>query len=121
MAKNTHSKFRTLHNFRDYCDHEVNNEPSMTDPSQDESINDLVARMLRGELVGGTSVYYDSDKGVSQGEPTLAPQNVSGFDLADVPPVLERGEAAAAELKAPPASDPAAAAASPVKVEAPAQ
>lgn len=107
---------RSLANMGDYNDDEVNNEPSLTDPSQDEPIEKLIARMLRGEQVRTGSVHFDTD-GLEPGqEPSLNPVNASGFDLSDVPDILDAGEQAAAALKAAPpapAAPPSAAAQKP--------
>jgi len=101
---------RSIYNLGDFNDDEVNTERSMTDPSQDEPIDKLIARMLRGEQVRTGATHFDSD-GLPPGQaPTLNPTAASGFDLADVPVILDAAEQAAAALKAapPPAAAPAA-------------
>lgn len=91
---------RSLANMGDFNDDEVNNEPSMTDPSQDEPIEKLVARLVRGEMVSTGQVHFDTD-GLKPGEaPVLSPVHASGFDLADAPPLLDAAERAAAALRA---------------------
>ena len=59
MAKRENCPFRSITDLKDYNDDEVNREPSLTDPEQDEPIGKLVARMLRGEMVESRPVYYD--------------------------------------------------------------
>lgn len=94
-------KFRSIVDLLDYNDDEVNNLPSLTDPSQDEPIEKLVNRLLRGEQVSTTPIHFDSD-GLPPGvPPTLNQVNQSGFDLSDVPPLLdEAAKALEADSKA---------------------
>jgi len=104
---------RSILNLGDFCDDEVNNEPSMTDPSQDEPIEKMVARMLRGEMMRGHVPVFDK---IPEG---MAPAQVfamqptterDDFDLADSGPILAAGIEAAKLFKAglkPPTSAPA--------------
>lgn len=100
-----------------YCDDEINLEPSMTNPSLDEPIEALVARLLRGEQVGSqVPPVYDN---IQPGQEAAAfaaqhPLERDGADLADVPGVLARGVAAAESLKPKPAPVPATPAPAPV-------
>ncbi|WNK14112.1 MAG: hypothetical protein [Microvirus sp.] len=103
MAKKSVIGFvRTLWDMGDYNDDEKNTEPSMTDPSQDEPIEKLVARLVRGEMVNTSSVHYDTDGLAPGADPSLNAVNTSGFDLSDVPPLLDAAEQAAAALRAAP-------------------
>lgn len=94
---------RTVFELGDFNDDSVNNEPSMTDPSQDESIDDLVARMLRGEAVRTNSVSYDTEISHKDGPgaafDALPPHRRDGFDISDAGPILENAAAALAELE----------------------
>jgi len=85
-----------------YCDYEENHEPSMTNPSLDEPIEALVARLLRGEQVssGVPPVYDDIAPGTDVQE-VFNGQSVAerdGFDLSDIPVVMAAGEVAAASV-----------------------
>ena len=92
---------RSILDLGDYNDDEVNTEPSLTDPSQDEPIEALVARMLRGEIVGTSVPQFDTTSDTPPAEVYAAQSAVSkdGFDLADAPAIAARAEAAAASLK----------------------
>lgn len=93
---------RSILDLGDFNDDEVNNEPSMTDPSQDITIDDLVKKMLRGEPVAGSSVSYDTEitnaEGLTTAFQSVPVQNTSGFDIADVAPILDKVSATIAEL-----------------------
>lgn len=98
---------RSTFNLGDFNDNEVydlEKEPSLTDPSQDETIQELVDRMVRGELLGNTKrLAFDITDKNAQGDPfeALPATSVQGFDLADAPVILERGNQAVSELKKP--------------------
>jgi len=94
-------KIRTILHLQDYCDHEINNEPSMTDPSQDETIEQLLARMMRGEQVGTVQPTYDYPNGVKPEDAILPVVERSGFDLADAPAIIAAAEAASDSLVKP--------------------
>jgi len=100
-------KIRSIVNLQGYCDYTINNEPSMTDPSQDETIEDLVARMMRGEQVQGSTPVYDYPNGVKPEEAlnSLPAVERSGFDIADAPGIIAAATSAADALKQPTASD----------------
>lgn len=100
-------KIRSILCKQDFCDYTVNNEPSMTDPSQDETIEDLVARMMRGEMVHGMQPVYDYPNGVKPEEAlnSLPVVERSGFDIADAPGIIAAATSAADALKQPLASD----------------
>lgn len=100
MAKRKLS-VRTQLDLGTFKDNEVNTEPSMTDPSSDEPIEKLVARCLRGGSVPFREGGYDVGAGV---DPGAAFDNQSlterkGFDLSDVPEIVERGKEAVKQLK----------------------
>jgi len=80
----------------DYSDH----SPSLTDPSQDEPIEALVARMMRGEIVHSSQPVYDVAPGMSDAEAFAAQPMTErdGFDIADAPQILAAGEAAVKAL-----------------------
>lgn len=93
---------RSIINLGDYCDHTVIKEKSMTDPSQDEPIQRLVARMMRGEQVATAQVKYDDIK------PGATPEEIfrsmsqtfsKDFDISDAPAIIERAQRALDELK----------------------
>lgn len=113
MAKKDEYKpfVRSIYNLGDYNDDEVNDQPSMTDPSQDEPIEKLVARLLRGEQVSGSVIHYDTDditpKGVAGAFESLPPQECDGFDIADAGPILDAARDAIAAATPAPASVPA--------------
>lgn len=101
---------RSIYDLGDFNDDEVNNEPSMTDPSQDEPIEALVARMLRGECVSTGIPQFDTQDSSLSAEEIFARQSAmskDGFDLADAATIQKRAEVALAsiqpEVKAPPA------------------
>lgn len=80
----------------DFNDDEKNLKPSLTDPSQDEPIEALVARMLRGEIVSRGMPQYDTD-GSASAEDVFSRQSAvtkEGFDLADAPAILKRAQKA---------------------------
>lgn len=94
--------FRSILDLGSFCDNEVNNEPSLTDPTQDEPIHKIVERLCRGEAVGAVQPVYDSTDPAATPEQLFAaqpPVERDGFDLADVPAILEAGAAAVAALK----------------------
>lgn len=107
--------FRTPFNLGDYNDDEINLLPSETDPSQDEPIEKLVARMVRGEQIGGgRPITFDLENGKWKPDQGISVpiQERDGFDIADAAPIIEAGQAAQAELDAAkPAPTPAAPAA----------
>lgn len=95
---------RSVIDLGDYNDDEIkpSKEPSLTDPSQDEPIERLVVRLLRGESVASIIPAYDSQDGSVKPEDLMSQQSIAereGFDLADVPPVIKAGERAAKALK----------------------
>lgn len=104
MSKKTEKIFvRSILDLGDYCDDEVkpSQEKSLTDPSQDEPIERLVARLLRGEAVASIIPTYDGEKGEAPAD-LIAQQSVAereGFDLSDVPPVIAAGKRAEKALK----------------------
>lgn len=106
MAKNKPVIFvRSILDLGDYCDDEKASSllPSLTDPSQDEPIAKLLARMMRGEVIGGNPVHYDDMTGVESVDDAFGRMPVyarSGFDLADVPGVIQAGVEAQAALDA---------------------
>lgn len=103
MAKNIKPFVRHIYDLGDFNDDEVNNEPSLTDPEQDEPIARLLDKMLKGQAVNGSNVVFDDIDGKSDDEALagLDPTEVKGFDLADAPEILEAAKAAQAELDKP--------------------
>jgi len=102
MKKSTVSGMRSVFDLGDYNDDEVYDlelEPSLTDPSQDETIESLVARMVRGELVGKGAPIYDEPEAAAAGSVPVTERD--GFDLADAPVILDAAKAASDALKAP--------------------
>lgn len=93
----------------DFNDDEKNTLPSLTDPSQDEPIEALVARMLRGEIVGRGEPQFDTN-GDMPNEEVFARQSLmakQGFDLADAAGIQKRAEKAIKGLKGKKAIPPA--------------
>lgn len=92
---------RSIYDLGDYNDDEINTLPSMTDPSQDEPIEALVARMLRGEMVGGGMPQFDTDSELDSDSVyrLQAETSKDGFDLSDIPAITKRGLRAAKALK----------------------
>lgn len=94
--------FRSIMDLHDYNDDEVNTLPSLTDPSADEPIEKLVAKLIRGEILNmGSPGYDDLQPGVSDSEAFdgLSPSSRDGFDLADIPPAVEAAREALQSLK----------------------
>jgi len=91
--------YRDIANLGDFNDDTRIMEPSMTDPSQDETIDALVARMLRGELMNSAPVSYDFEEGTKNAPgdvfDSVPVQHRKGFDIADVAPILDAAKAAA--------------------------
>lgn len=97
-------KFRTPFDLGDFNDDSVNNEPSLTDPSQDEPIERLVQRLMRGEPVSTLSGSYDVEigpEGPSAAFNALPIQHRADFDIADAAPVIERAASLVKELEKP--------------------
>lgn len=117
--KNEYKPFvRSIYNLGDYNDDEVNDQPSMTDPSQDEPIEKLVARLLRGEQVPGFEVRYDTDDNSNPGL-SVPFQHRDGFDIADAASILDAAKAALdAAAKPAPAPEPVPASPAPTPVPA---
>lgn len=93
---------RSVFDLGDYNDNEVNNEPSLTDPSQDEPITKLVERLLRGEVLSKGSMQFDDMVPGESPEAAIDRLDITrqdGFDLADVPAVMQRAAEAAEGLK----------------------
>lgn len=92
---------RTIFRLGDYNDDEENLEPSMTDPSQDEPIERLVERMMRGENVSAMVPQFDTTSDLTPAQVFDLQSEVSkdGFDLADAAPIMERAADAAEALK----------------------
>lgn len=103
-----------------YCDDELNTEPSMTDPSQDEPIEKLVARLMRGEI-SARSPEFDVESGVDPDSAIAAMSDTEkdGFDLADAAAIAARGKNALDEVKKAKASPKPAKVAEKPKEEAP--
>lgn len=106
MAKEIKTKekpfIRSIYNLGDFNDDEVNNEPSMTDPSQDEPIERLVERMMRGEIIGHGVPQFDTSSEDMTPEQMFSMQSEikkDGFDLADAGSIKNRAEHAARRLK----------------------
>lgn len=111
MAKPKEKIFvRSILDLGDYNDDTINNEPSMTDPEQDEPIQKLVARLIRGEAVASKQVYYDEIGPETALPEVFAAQSVTerdGFDIADAPAILAAAAAAVKpELVPEPAPEP---------------
>ena len=85
-------KIRTPRDKGDYCDY-TKTGPGLTDQSQHETLTDLVARVLRGEVVTKNQLIYDFDEKCKLSEEEqFAAEDVTqtdGFDLADTQPILE--------------------------------
>lgn len=81
-----------------YNDDEINSEPSLCDPSQDEPMEALVARLMRGEVLPSNGMGYDVQPGQDEAEVPVMER--SGADIADIPPILAAGAAAAAAAAA---------------------
>jgi len=98
---------RSIYRLGDFNDNEVydlEKEPSLTDPSQDETIQDLVDRMIRGELLQNTKVpQYDITDENAQGDPfaALPVTATDGFDLSDAPVILDSAAQALSDLNKP--------------------
>lgn len=99
--KNNAVFVRSILDLGDYNDDERNTEPSLTDPSQDEPIEALVARMLRGEVVGNGMPQFDTEDDSSAEDvfSLQADTSKDGFDLADAPAIIKRGIKASKALK----------------------
>jgi len=116
------SPFRSITDLKDFNDDEVydlKKEPSLTDPSQDESIETLVARMMRGEIVlGQQAPRYDFENVVDHNAAFAAmpPSQREGFDIADIPGLVNQADTAlrGMNITPPPAVPPA-----PVQTPAP--
>ena len=107
----THKRlYRDIANLGDFNDDERNIEPSMTDPSQDEPIERLVERMVRGELIATNKPRYDFEEGLQDGPgaafAAMPVHTRDGFDISDAPVILARAEAAVKELDAAKTSEP---------------
>lgn len=101
---------RSVLDLGDFNDDERNTEPSLTDPSQDEPIEALVARMMRGELVGHGGVQFDTSGDETPAE-VFSRQSIvtrDGFDLADAASIANRAKRAIESLKPVPAVPPVA-------------
>lgn len=87
---------RSVLDLGDFNDDEKNTLPSLTDPSQDEPISALVARMLRGELVSHATPQFDTHGDMSPAEVFERQSEVTkeGFDLADAADIHKRAERA---------------------------
>lgn len=98
--------FRTPFNLGDFNDDTRILEPSMTDPSQDETIDQLVSRMMRGELLAAANATYDFEEGTKDAPgdafAALPIHTRQGFDIADVAPILDAAAKAAASAPVPP-------------------
>lgn len=101
MPKKIEYHARSVNDPGDYQDSESNFGPSLTDPSMDEPIEKLVARMMRGEIVGGISPQYDVPENMTPEQAFIAqPITERGdFDLADAPAIVKRGQEALEALK----------------------
>lgn len=85
MEKKPKMKFRSISDLLGYNDNEKDFGPSMADPSQDEPISALVARMMRGEAVTGFQPTYDVPEGQDPAEAinNMSPVEKDGFDMSD--------------------------------------
>lgn len=92
---------RSILDLGDFNDDEVNTEPSMTDPSQDESIESLVARMMRGELMSSGVPQFDtcSELDAAAIYDRQSETSKDGFDLSDAPLIQKRAARAIKALK----------------------
>lgn len=84
---------RTPRNLGEYND-DTHTGPGMADQSQHETMTDLVARVLRGEVVTKNQMIYDFDENCKLSEEEqFASEDITqtdGFELSDAPVVLER-------------------------------
>lgn len=99
--KNNAVFVRSILDLGDFNDDEKDFGPSLTDPSQDEPIEALVARMLRGEIVGHGQPQFDTDADTSA-EEIFERQSLTskdGFDISDAPLIQKRAEKAIKGLK----------------------
>lgn len=96
-------RYRSVANLGNFNDDEVNNEPSMTDPSQDETIEQLVNRMMRGELLASIATHHTvaAETPLKEAFESLPATEADGFDLSDAPVILERGKEALKASKQP--------------------
>lgn len=92
-----------LGDFNDDEKYDLTKEPSLTDPSQDEPIEALVSRMLRGEIVGHGMPQFDMNDDMPSGEAfdLQAETSRKGFDLADAALIQKRAIRAIKALKKP--------------------
>lgn len=76
----------------DYND-DTNTGPGMTDQSMHETMSDLVARVLRGEVVTKNQMIYDFDEDCKLSEDeqfdSMDITQEDGFEMSDAPVVLE--------------------------------
>lgn len=72
-------------------EYEQNDEPSLTDPSQEHDINDLVSRIMSGQQVRTVAGMYDAEEDIAAG-PAVPAQD--GYDMVDAHVVIARGKAA---------------------------
>lgn len=83
---------RTPRNLGDYND-DTHTGPGVADQSQHETMTDLVARVLRGEVVTKNQMIYDFDENCKLSEEEqFASEDITqtdGFELSDAPVVLE--------------------------------
>jgi len=102
-SKPTDVFVRGLMDLGDFNDDEKDFGPSMTDPSQDEPIEALVARMMRGEVMAHSQASYDVPPGTSVAEAFSAQPIVErdDFDISDSGQILAAGLAASKTVQAP--------------------
>lgn len=83
---------RTPRNLGEYND-DTHTGPGIVDQSQHETMTDLVARVLRGEIVTKNQMIYDFDENCKLSEEEqFASEDITqtdGFELSDAPVVLE--------------------------------
>ena len=84
MKKEIKTFFRSHSNLGDYNDDEINNLPSKTDPSQYESIQDLLNKALRGEKMNTSALTFDDVPENADPEHILPINERRDFDLSDV-------------------------------------
>lgn len=95
-------RFRSITDLGDYHDNEVNTLPSCTDESQDEPIEKLVARMLRGDIGGSAAqvqYQFGPSDDVEDAFKALQPQEIDGFDISEVPSIIANAKASIKALE----------------------
>lgn len=105
MATRKDVIFRSITDLKDYNDDTHICEPSMTDPEQDVTIDQLMRKLIKGIPLPEKMVTYDqigAETPHGEAFDALPAMERDGADISDIQPIVASAEAALGSLPKPP-------------------